>query len=598
MAARKRQTCCDAGPERKRLFREVDALSKLKRYGDLAEMMRSLRGLSRPVKKLLEQISSDELDVYFKCHNQGLKLFATICRYGDFDDVRYAVKVLRLGKLPPVNTSLSGTFYCPVYSAICSDKRKLSVITYLLKSGCTVSKWAFLGWTQISCDKTELRDLLQLLVEFGRHKMPSTSDLLNSATSQHIDILNEFVQFTLDDMRKVAYRGIINAVDQMSARYPAETEKDRNQLADIFELCEVSRHFHSSSGSFKELTYFRKSLLLRQGPKEKKKRIYFGQWRLFESIEDIERLEKQLGEEDYLETNWQILVTCFRLGWLPRDMYFRFFQRSRIDKLKELADIKSFMLCPDIDLSHTFAQHLSQIIHFLRFFENYCFFILNRTPRHRLSVLSDLYSCYMAFNIIYVGAAVFAQRTCRQRVLRYFQNLVLLMDTSNLDEQLYEIRKWHDESLFVLAVLYDPALPNELIEELMLQLLQRGASINWLPGQVVSAFFLILKDSCVSVSLREELIARTCCRMETSLERLAAHKINVPHLKVFRLRCLAAATCRQLFSEDVLKRDLPASLVPIIYHHPVRSHFNENWSRRALLEKVARQNFNVEHLDV
>lgn len=545
---------------------KIPAIEHLKKLGDLSTIVNNHGHLPVYVKTTLELVPHKALDAYFESGKRGHKLLSAICFNAELDEVRYAIETLRLNRLPQVSTSSSDCHLCAVISALGANEPQPAVLQYLTKHGYKVSRKAFVMWSMTRGDKIFLWRLLEPLIKFGRNQLPPMSELLHYMTIDHIKVLQKFVRFDIGDIHFAACEGDISAVVEMSVSCPAVTWKRRHRLADIFELCEVSCYFRSRE-LFGQLRYFRKSLEFRPGARTDSKWTSYGKWRLFESSEDIDRLEKQMTAGDFVETTWQILLAGSRLKYSSDIICSNFFQSLHVNDLHELARMKYFVLDTAAYLKPRLCGRYGELKeNFLSGFWQYCRDLIVEVAQPSVSILPGFYNC--------CGEYLPLQRP-GQDLISEFADAVARMDIDRLFSDFIEIQQWRDECLFILAliVVNKPSRPAVWT---VMKLLVGGASLLILPGKHVSTLSLLLRDPPrLPEYLRKELISRMCCQLDTSLWQLMGLDVDTSCFVVVRLRCLAAIVCRRALQDnliDLSQQDVPASVVEVALGHPDKNH--------------------------
>lgn len=554
---------CAVALSNKRSRFEKQSRNKLKEYGDLWKHVNERGQLQHDLKIVLQQIPAKDRHAYFLSNDQGCKLLSIICLQGSINEICYAIDNLRLNELPAAQISSDANFMSPMCSVLRKESPEPNVLWYLAAVGLPVPPRAFCLWAILRCEKTRLLRLLEPLVKFGRNQMPPPIQLIPLLTSEHIEVLRNFVKFTFDEIYLAAHLVNSRPLRLAELNYELATNAtERKRLADALEICEVSRHFHTNMPVVK-LQYFRESLRFRQGPEVNAEgRLVVGSRRLFESVEDIDRLEQQISEHNYVETAWQIILVASKHHYPLEALTSWLFQEEYVNDLNELLLIKSFILNTNAFLPSTdAATRHRELIAFLSSFYQYCISILWEIQHPPVTLLPLLYDCFQE---------AVEDGVLREEVREGLERAIFRMNVTELDAQVNKIIERRNESLRIIAVMYDSDFSNESIESIILSLVRFNASLMAPPGQRVSTLYFLLKDNHkVSEELRQELVARICCRMDLNKEQRALLNMDVPGSKVPPLRCFASMKCRGL-PRGVLERSIPTSLVSFIHSHPWR----------------------------
>lgn len=522
------------------------------------------------VKLLLEALPSEQRAAYFREGWRGSRLLSRICFMGKIKEVKYAYETLQLNRtIYRSCASAEHGVKCPLLSALTSHNPSVAVIRYILEKGHPVTPKAYYLWAACQTTMEHLGAILKVLVKHGRESIPPIRSLLPimidpratlvmrrfvDKRSNHLDVLRPVVTFTTEDICEAARLGFGRMLEQMTI---GDDSIDQDKLADLFEYCEFAAYCHNTRFP-SELRYFKKALQIRQN-QETRKIVSFGSRIQFTSIEDLERIEEQMKNNDYVECNWQMLLAAASAVAMKSDVTFE--AMKGFVNLDQVAEVKSFV----ISSGHFLGDQLS----FVNSLRKRCAYIVQATMQPELMMLPKLYDCLKE---VFVDGYEPQSRSLVATIVMFLTRVSVCPDALN---QLDLVRDRRDELLFLM--LYSLQAPNpvrneemtiELVAPFITRLLRMGAGLGILPGHFKSTLRLILSSTIdLKPNFIDVLRNHTCC----SLDLLPSERKSLDFPEKIKsplsLKCIAAAQCSKL-PRKVLEENLPSSLVSTAAGHP------------------------------
>lgn len=514
--------------------------------------------LREDAKRLLNRISPHRLQRHFRTDGAGEKLLSKICKEGVLSEVRYAFEVLHLDELETFRGSFGEDKKCNLLlTVLAAPKSSAPVIDFILSKGMAVTPKIFSAWAVCSASDDKLRDILNVLVKHNDGGVPPLRPMFpaldHNGPSAHVDLLREVLGvFPKKDLRDAARLGYAYLLERMTEE---DTSTNKDYLADLFEMCEVSRYCNTGALP-KTLPLFRRSLQLRRNTATRRP-FCQGSWTQFSTPEDIDRIERQMDNDDYLECSWQILLAAARAGMLISRLTFH--ATKGIRTLEQLLEVKNFVLAS----GHFHGEPTT----FLDTVRERCDRILHFTEEPQLTMLPTLYdcikevfSCEAASKAIVYTLVCFFNRLTKQPLRR---------------EQFEEVRQRKNEVLFLAGFsLSKPSMvqtgerTQKVLTPIIDRLLKMGAILGLVPGQKMSSLHFILQGQTQLIpGLKDILLRHACCRMDLGRKELTLLGLPLKPSSPPSLKCLAAAQSTK-FPLEIIQDYLVYELDIEVASHP------------------------------
>lgn len=542
-----------------------DFLQDLENVGPLWNVLKN-GILPKQVKNLLEALSPVQRRAYFNQSGRGVRLISAVCYNGILSEVRYIFERLRVHDVDPDSVGiLDAVTLCPIMSALSSPKPSVDVIFYVASLGYPITEDTYRCWAACCANQHILRAILQILVQHAPKALPPIPSFLRvlgfpegtftDRYSVHIDLLKGLNLFTPEDMRFAAQLGLGRILGQLAEDLPS---LDQDELADLYELCEFA-NYRRNKNFPRKLYYFRKSIQIRKNP-ERRRRMIYKSWKLFETLEDIERIEDQMANNDYVECNRQMLLIAGRGERAMRGDVSLHATKGFVN-LEQLSEVKDFVL-----KSGHFKGFAWQ---FFRGLKKRCQIVVENTDQPTLEMLPKLYDCLKE---IFIDGDEPLSWGLLQAIVYV---LTKTSTQSDVIEQLNQLVERRDELLFM--VIYSLQEPNnyhddketlKLVAPMMARLLRMGASLGTLPEHMKSNLRLLMGAvGQLNPSLRDALQPHICCPLDLLPEEREALDLPQKTSSPLSLKCIAASACRK-FPLQLLQQTLPRDLVSMAKCHP------------------------------